>query len=168
MLSSQHSLSHHRHPFPYTHLRYKGAGHLIGIPYSFPYLPPGDRIASQWTPCAGIWRKPTRKCIRGCRFLDADARLPRREPQQAQLSTRRPFHLPAVVSSGKVNCSANGIFRGLRLTYSSHCSANNHSLSSSCYRSSCGERKWVSRTARGFISSVLPCYHPFQSHTGRR
>jgi len=33
-------LSHHHHPFPYKHLRYKGAGHLIGIPYSFPYLPP--------------------------------------------------------------------------------------------------------------------------------
>jgi len=33
-------LSRHRYPYVYKHLRYKGAGHIIGLPYSFPYLPP--------------------------------------------------------------------------------------------------------------------------------
>jgi hypothetical protein len=35
------------------------SGSLTAFPTS-----PGDRTASQWTPCAGMWRKPTSKCIR--------------------------------------------------------------------------------------------------------
>jgi len=33
-------LAQHRHPYPDENLRYKGLGHLTGVPYSFPYLPP--------------------------------------------------------------------------------------------------------------------------------
>jgi dienelactone hydrolase len=33
-------LKQHHYPYPYKHLRYKEAGHIIGLPYSFPYLPP--------------------------------------------------------------------------------------------------------------------------------
>ncbi len=33
-------LATHNFPYPYQHLHYKGAGHLMGIPYGFPNLPP--------------------------------------------------------------------------------------------------------------------------------
>lgn len=32
-------LARHRHPYPYKHLSYEGAGHFIGFPNRFPYLP---------------------------------------------------------------------------------------------------------------------------------
>lgn len=38
MIMNQLKLQHYS--YPYKHLRYKGAGHIIGLPYSFPYLPP--------------------------------------------------------------------------------------------------------------------------------
>ena len=33
-------LAKHNFPHPYIHLKYKGAGHFVGIPYSFPNMPP--------------------------------------------------------------------------------------------------------------------------------
>ncbi len=33
-------LAKHNFPYPFTHLKYRGAGHFVGIPYSFPYMPP--------------------------------------------------------------------------------------------------------------------------------
>ena len=33
-------LAKHNFPYPYKHLKYKGAGHFVGIPYAFPNMPP--------------------------------------------------------------------------------------------------------------------------------
>jgi len=33
-------LAQHQHPYPYEHLRYKGAGHFVCFPYGLPSLPP--------------------------------------------------------------------------------------------------------------------------------
>ena len=33
-------LVQHNFPHPYAHLKYKGAGHFVGLPYSFPNMPP--------------------------------------------------------------------------------------------------------------------------------
>ncbi len=33
-------LTKHNFPHSYIHLKFKGAGHFVGIPYSFPNLPP--------------------------------------------------------------------------------------------------------------------------------
>ncbi len=33
-------LAQHNFPYPYTHLKYERAGHFVGLPYSFPNMPP--------------------------------------------------------------------------------------------------------------------------------
>ncbi len=33
-------LAEHHHPYPDQHLSYKGAGHFVSFPYSYPFLPP--------------------------------------------------------------------------------------------------------------------------------